>query len=98
MPKPVKFTDKFIEKYQPASPRDEIFDKGGHGLGLRITPTSKVFFFIRRVKGEKTRFTLGKYASMSLAKARSEVHALLDRIDKGDDPRIDIKARKQEKA
>src|SRR5215213_4825243 len=96
MPEPIRFTDKWVEKYKPVSTRDEIFDKGGHGLGLRVTPTAKVFFFVRRVKGKKTRFTLGKYPTMSLAKARSEAQNLLDRIQRGGDPRADIKARKIE--
>src|SRR5690348_14326173 len=78
----VRFTDQFLKNYQHATPRDEIFDKNGNGLGVRITARAKTFFFIRRVKGKKTRFTLGQYPSMSLAEARRETHALLDKINK----------------
>lgn len=98
MPQPVKLTDRFLEKYKPTSTRDEIFDKDGHGLGIRITPRSRVFFFVRRVKGQKVRLTLGAYPAMSLARARSEVHSLLDRIQRGEDPRADMRARKQAEA
>src|SRR5438552_18789077 len=94
----VRFTDQFLKKYQPATPRDEIFDKKGNGLGIRVTARAKTFFFIRRVRGEKARFTLGQFSSMTLAEARSEAHALLDRIKKGEDPRVDLQKRRRAEA
>jgi integrase len=94
----VKFTDRFLAKYQPKTPRDEIFDKGGNGLGVRVTPKAKTFFFVRRVAGQKARFTLGQYPDTSLAQARMKANELLHRIKQGEDPRGDALARKEAEA
>src|SRR3954454_8851862 len=98
MPASIRFSQKFLETYNPKSDRDEIFDREGNGLGIRVTAKAKTFFFVRRVKGQKTRFTLGRYPAMSLAQARVKANELLDRINKGEDLRADMAARKQAEA
>jgi len=83
----MKLTDAMLRKYRPKTARDEVFDKDVPGFGVRITQGGKAFFFVRRVRGEKVRFSLGHYPAVSLAKARSEALAIVDKIRLGEDPR-----------
>jgi len=74
-----------LERYRPKSARDEIFDKQARGLGVRVTAASKSLFFIRRVKGQKVRFTLGQYPVLSLASARKQAFDIIEKIKDGGD-------------
>ncbi|MFZ5671731.1 MAG: tyrosine-type recombinase/integrase [Pseudomonadota bacterium] len=104
----MKLTDAVLRKYRPGTGRDEIFDDSLGGFGVRITAASKSFFFIRRINGEKVRFSLGKYPPAgvapsstgftSLADARRQAFDILDKIEKGGDPREEYAVRKQAKA
>ncbi|WP_119268364.1 tyrosine-type recombinase/integrase [Taklimakanibacter deserti] len=67
----MKLTDAGLKNYKPRTERDEIFDTEKGGFGVRVTPTSKAFFFIRRVRGQKVRFDLGRFLPKEeLARAR----------------------------
>src|ERR1044071_2208536 len=87
----MKLTDTALAKYKPKTRRDEIFDKEVGGFGVRITPKGKSFFFIRRVRGDKVRFSLGKYPATSLASARRQAFEIIDAINKGSDPRNNLR-------
>ena len=78
-------TDAALERYRPKSARDEIFDKQARGHGVRVTAASKSFFFIRRVKGQKVRFTLGQYPVLSLASVRKQAFDIIEKIKDGGD-------------
>jgi integrase len=91
----MKLTDAALKKYQPKTPRDEIFDKEVKGFGVRVTTAGKTFFFIRRVRSAKVRFSLGQYPMTSLADARKQAFAIVDKIKKGGDPRPDYSVRKR---
>ncbi|MGE3872318.1 MAG: tyrosine-type recombinase/integrase [Parvibaculaceae bacterium] len=57
----MKLTEAGLKNYRPRTERDEIFDAEKGGFGVRVTPTNKAFFFIRRVRGQKVRFDLGRF-------------------------------------
>lgn len=91
-----KLTDALIQKRKaPTTGREEIFDTQVQGFGVRIGQRDRAFFFIRRVNGEKTRFSLGQYPAMTLTKARSQALIILNQIKKGENPREDNRHRKQ---
>jgi integrase len=91
-----KLTDTLIQKRKtPDTGREEIFDTQVQGFGVRIGQRDRAFFFIRRVNGEKTRFSLGQYPAVTLTKARSQALDILNQIKKGEDPREDTRLRKQ---
>ncbi len=91
-----KLTDTLIQKRKaPDTGREEIFDSQVQGFGVRIGQKDRAFFFIRRVNGKKTRFSLGQYPAVTLTKARSQALDILNQIKKGEDPREDTRQRKQ---
>jgi integrase len=90
-----KLTDVLIQKSKAgAGERLEIFDTQVPGFGVRIGARERAFFFVRRINGRKVRMSLGVYPVVSLAKARSQALATLDRIKSGEDPTYDLKRRK----
>ena len=91
-----KLTDTFLQKRKaPETGREEIFDTQVQGFGIRIGQRERAFFYIRRVKGGKMRFSLGQYPAITLARARAEALDILNQIKIGQDPRQSIKQRKQ---
>ena len=75
--------------------REEIFDTQVQGFGVRIGQRHRAFFFIRRVNGEKMRFSLGQHPAVTLSKARAGALDILHRIENGEDPRDQARLRKQ---
>lgn len=104
----MKLTDAALKKYKPKTARDEIFDRDVKGFGVRVTASTKSFFFVRRVRGEKVRFSLGTYPPdgadpssagfTSLADARRQAFDIIGKIGKGVDPREEYAVRKQAQA
>src|SRR5436190_12303577 len=94
----MKLTDAALKKYKPKTARDEIFDREVKGFGVRVTDAGKTFFFVRRVRGDKVRFSLGQYPFTSLADARKQAFDIADKIKKGRDPRPDYSVRKRAEA
>jgi integrase len=94
----MKLTDAALRRYRPKTARDEIFDKEVKGFGVRVTDAGKTFFFVRRVRGNKTRFSLGAYPFTSLADARKQAFDIVDKIKKGSDPRPDYSLRRRAEA
>ena len=91
-----KLTDAFIHKRKALnSGREEIFDAQVQGFGIRIGQRDRAFFFVRRVNGEKMRFSLGHYPAVTLSKARSQALDILNQIKKGEDPREDSRRRRR---
>ena len=80
----LKLTDALIERRKsPETGREEIFDTLVPGFGIRIGQRERAFFFIRRIRGEKVRFSLGQYPAISLHKARTEALEIVDKIKRG---------------
>lgn len=90
-----KLTDTFIQKRKiPISGREEIFDAQVQGFGVRIGQRERSFFFIRRIHGKKTRFSLGQYPTVTLSEARAAALDILNQIKKGKDPKDQMRIRK----
>lgn len=73
MPKLVEtnFTDNLIRNTKPRESRFDLYDAKVRGLGLRVSPTgTKSWFAMKRVRGQMTRRTIGRYPQISLADAR----------------------------
>lgn len=91
----LKLTDALIDRRKaPETGREEIFDTLVPGFGIRIGQRDRAFFFIRRIRGEKVRFSLGQYPAVSLHKARTEALEIVDKIKRGLDPRLEARRRK----
>lgn len=91
-----KLTDTLIQKRKaPEAGREEIFDTQVQGFGVRVGQRDRAFFFIRRVNGKKTRFSLGQYPAVTLSEARAEAHDILNRIKRGEDPREQTRLNKK---
>jgi len=58
------------------------------GFGVRVTSTGvKSFYLTYRLQGRSQRLNLGRYPTITLAKARSKAHAALAEISEARDPR-----------
>lgn len=88
------FTDTWLQTYKPKTARDEKFDAQARGLGVRVTPTCKSFFYKRRVNGVQVRFSLGEYPHVTIHEARLKAANILASIKKGEDPRDAYRLRK----
>ncbi|WP_244544046.1 tyrosine-type recombinase/integrase [Bosea lupini] len=67
------------------------------GLTLRVSPTSKAWSFVYRVRGEarQRRYSIGTYPAWSVAAARDKALALKKRVQDGGDPVIEEKIRRE---
>ncbi|HYU33300.1 MAG TPA: tyrosine-type recombinase/integrase [Thermoanaerobaculia bacterium] len=74
--------------------RVELMDGDVPGLGLRVLPTGRKFWFLRYgPRGGRRRITFGEYPSLSLAKARDKARELLAGVKvHGRDPMAERKA------
>jgi integrase len=94
MPK-VKLTKKWIDK-EPLSPDTVWWDTDTAGLGLRITPTKKVFIVQSRVGNRTRKVTLGKYGHLTLFQAKEMAKKELGKMAEGIDPSAQRKKQKAE--
>ena len=90
------------EQETPASGAKTIWDSDITGFGVRIfAPTkrhpsgARSFFVNYRIGGREKRFTIGSYPDWSAAAARAEAKELRRRIDRGEDPTLDRKTRRE---
>lgn len=64
-------TDNLIRNAKPRDVRFDLFDAKVRGLGLRVSPAgTKSWFAMKRIRGQMTRKTIGRYPDLSLADAR----------------------------
>src|SRR5712671_4672538 len=74
---------------------------GGHtaavtGFGARVHATgTKTFFLNYRLDGRERRYTIGQYPLWSVAAAREEAKELRKRVNRGDDPAGEKRARRE---
>jgi len=64
-------------------------------LHLRIGKQTKVFYFIRKLNGEKIRYRIGTFPTYPIEQARKDAKALSSDVDKGIDPREQRRALRQ---
>jgi integrase len=86
-------TDVFARKVKPpddVNARLEIFDTVVPVFGLRVTGRGvRSWFLMTRPRGSKLiRLTLGRFPSVSLAAARTAAREALEKIARGEDPRV----------
>ena len=94
MPK-IKLTKKWIDK-EPLTQDIIWWDTGTQGLGLRITPTKKVFIAQARVGNKTRKVTLGRFGHLTLDEARKLAKEELSKMAKGIDPAIEREKHKAE--
>jgi len=77
--------------------RFELMDADVPGLGLRVLPTGRKFWFLRYgPRGGRRRITFGEYPALSLAKARDKARELLAGVKVHDrDPMAERKAARE---
>ena len=81
-------TDVLVRKAAPPhTGTKELWDEAVRGLGFRLTPNGRRYWFIRyRTPSGQRRYKLGEYPGLKLADARKDARSLLAEIDKGADP------------
>src|SRR6185436_7225334 len=77
--------------------RFELMDGDVPGLGLRVLPSGRKFWFLRYgPRGGRRRITFGEYPALSLAKARDKARELLAGVKVHDrDPMAERKAARE---
>src|SRR5262245_21893411 len=98
---PVKLT-KYIVESEPAPDKGTtlIYDDQVKGFGLRVfAPTdrhprgARAFFLNYFSNSTERRYTIGRYPDWSVAAAREEAKELRKRVDRGEDPTAEKRAR-----
>lgn len=92
MPKK-KLSKKWIDQ-KPLCPDIVWWDTKTGGLGLRITPTKKVFIVQARVGNKTRKVTLGKYGHLTLSEAKDLAKKELAKMAQGIDPSVEKKKQK----
>lgn len=86
----VEMTARWLERLKPpAAGRDEYLDEKVSGLGLRVSFTGRmVWYVVFRVKGDSKlrRLTLDPFPALGLADARDEGRRVLLAASRGEDP------------
>ena len=86
-----KLTDAKIRGLSRPKERAFLFEEGT-GFGLRLEPTgTKSFVVWYRFNGKQDGVTLGRYPKLSLSDARARVIKIKQKLERGEDPRIEIK-------
>jgi len=86
-----KLTDAKIRGLAKPKERTFLFE-GGTGFGLRLEPSgTKSFVVWYRFNGKQDGVTLGRYPKLSLSDARARVIKIKQKIERGEDPKIEIK-------
>ena len=85
-----RLTEKTVEHAKPAAAgaRYTLWDSVERGLGLRVTDKgAKTWMIVRRISGEWTRRTLGRWPDMTLAGAREKAGEYRRQMARGVDPK-----------
>lgn len=96
MPKVViPLTDTEINKAKPKDKDYKLFD--GEGLSIKITTIGRkiwLFDYYSPINGKRRTFTIGKYPTITLKEARFKKTELRAKVDKGIDPKEELKTKK----
>ena len=96
MPKVVTpLTDTEVKNAKPKDKDYRLFDN--EGLSIKITTKGKktwLFDYYSPVTGGRRTFTIGKYPTISLKDARFKKTELRAKVDKGIDPKEELKTKK----
>ena len=93
----IHITKTIVEKLEsPLSGRIEYFDDALKGFGIRVSPSSKSYFTLRRVNGKLTRTKIDTSDKITAEKARKQAEGILADMGRGIDPNeIKRQARQQ---
>jgi integrase len=91
-------TKSYIERIAPGTPGKQQFDWDDSikGFGIRVTPGSKTFILDRKLNGKTIRLSIGRFPDWSVQDARERARELIVMMDKGIDPRQELRRRKDE--
>ena len=83
----MRLTDSKVKSLRPKKSRYIVWEEGGTGLGLRVSPADrKSFIFMYRFDGKPRMMTLGPYPKLKLVTARLKVAQAKDRLSQEIDP------------
>jgi integrase len=83
----MRLTDSKVKSLRPKKSRYIVWEEGGTGLGVRVSPSDrKSFIFMYRFDGKPRMMTLGPYPKLKLVSARLRVAQAKDRLSQGIDP------------
>jgi integrase len=94
----VRITEGRVQDFScPVGKDYELYwDSGTPHLGVRVTATgARSYFYEGRLHGRTLRLTIGDVRSWALAKARVEVRRLSTLVDRGIDPRAEVKQQRE---
>jgi len=95
MQKMKQFTDRFLASIKPKDKKFVI--REGRGFAIQVLPSgTKTFLYIFELGKQKGYLQLGSYPTISLADARLAYNEAYNLVKKGIDPRVQIKAAKEE--
>ena len=83
----MRLTDSKVKSLRSKKSRYIVWEEGGTGLGLRVSPADrKSFIFMYRFDGKPRMMTLGPYPKLKLVTARLKVAQAKDRLSQEIDP------------
>lgn len=83
----MKFTDLALQRLRPPTKRTIVWDDGGNGFGLRLSPSgTKTFVYMYRHGTRKRMMTLGEFPAVTLAEARRKHATAWEQHKRGMDP------------
>ena len=85
----IALTDRFCLGAKSKTPQTDYFDSNTPGLALRVSSAgykSWTLHYTSPRTGKRTRYKLGTYPAMALAKARREAIAARQQVEDGADP------------
>jgi integrase len=88
----VKLTDRMIASLDGGEGRLDYWDALVPGLVLRVSPERKAWCAVYRVGGRKDRLTFATYPPTSLYDARARASEILQKAQRGEDPKAEVSA------
>lgn len=83
----IHITKATVEKLKlPVTGRVDYFDDEKKGFGVRVSPTGKMFFVMRRVNGKLVRSKLDAFGVITAENARKQAEGMLADMGRGLDP------------
>jgi len=81
---------------KPAEGRVDYFDDVLRGFGVRVSPTAKTYFTMRRVNGKLVRVKIDTADKVTAEQARKRAEGMLSDMGKGNDPNEEKRKAKQQ--
>lgn len=83
----IHITKTNVEKLDfPATGRVDYFDDALKGFGVRVSPSGKTFFALRRVNGKLVRTKIDTFGKVTAETARKQAEGVLADMGRGIDP------------